>query len=132
MRPGSRPPVRPGRGDDGMTWEPARLQQARLAGDDDALPGGHDNFAPDRALAGRLLQIYPALPNAARREQGVHRPRRHLGSPGREPPVRRPRHRPACTPLRRGPRPHPVTPSPSGSSTSTTTPLSPRTCGRCW
>jgi S-adenosyl methyltransferase len=32
----------------------------------DTLLGGHDNFAPDRALAGRLLEICPDLRGAVR------------------------------------------------------------------
>ena len=35
----------------------------------DALLGGHDNFAPDRELAGRLTGTCPALPALAREDR---------------------------------------------------------------
>jgi hypothetical protein len=49
-----------------MTWEPPDMSQPNVARVHDALLGGHDNFAADRELAGRLLEICPGLGSAVR------------------------------------------------------------------
>ena len=45
---------------------PPDLSKPNVARVHDALLGGHDNFAADRELAGRLLEICPELGSAAR------------------------------------------------------------------
>ena len=55
-----------------MTWEPPDFSKPNVARVHDALLGGHDNFAADRELAGRLLEICPGLSSASPGEQGVH------------------------------------------------------------
>jgi hypothetical protein len=49
-----------------MTWEPPDFSKPNVARVHDALLGGHDNFAADRELAGRLLKICPGLSSAVR------------------------------------------------------------------
>ena len=47
-----------------MTWEPPDFSKPSVARVHDALLGGHDTFAPNRELAGRLLEICPGLSSA--------------------------------------------------------------------
>jgi hypothetical protein len=49
-----------------MTWKPPDMSQPNAARVHNALLGGHDNFAADRALAGHLLEICPGLSSAVR------------------------------------------------------------------
>jgi S-adenosyl methyltransferase len=49
-----------------MTWKPPDFSKPNVARVHDALIGGRDNFAADRVLAGRLLEICPDLGSAAR------------------------------------------------------------------
>ena len=93
-----------------MTWKPPDFSKPSVARVHDALPGGHGNFAADRELAGRLLEICPDLGSAARENKTFIARAAELGSPAGRPPVRRPRLRPARVPLRRGrgPRSRPV------------------------
>ena len=49
-----------------MTWKPPDFSKPNVARAHNALPGGHDNFAAGRELAGRLLEICPDLSSAAR------------------------------------------------------------------
>jgi O-methyltransferase involved in polyketide biosynthesis len=49
-----------------MTWKPPDFSKPSVARVHDALLGGHGNFAADRELAGRLLEICPDLGSAAR------------------------------------------------------------------
>jgi S-adenosyl methyltransferase len=49
-----------------MTWKPPDFSKPNVARVHDALLGGHDNFAADRELAGRLLDICPELGGAVR------------------------------------------------------------------
>ena len=61
------------RGGDGMTWKPLDMSQPNAARVHNALVGGHDNFAADRELAGRLLEICPDLGGAVRETNRVPR-----------------------------------------------------------
>jgi hypothetical protein len=120
-----------------MTWEPPDFSKPSVARVHDALLGGHDTFAPDRELDGRLLEICPGLSSAVRENrsfiacaadwaawQGI----RQFADLGTGLPAH-----PSAAAVRADtpPRSAPIPPL-YGWSTSTTTPWSPPTCGRCW
>ena len=66
-----------------MTFSGFDVTRPAVARVYDALASGRDNYATDRDEAERLLEICPQLRGAVRKNRGLPRARRHLGSPAR-------------------------------------------------